>query len=169
MFLDPRRFEFAARLQEGWRDVGREALALRDDDFFPWYDTGAYSGEWSVCGVHAGEHEEGHRLSAEVVRRCPDTVALVRDIRGLRIAAFSRLGPGTIIHPHADGGPRALRCHLGLRVPEGCTFRVAEAETSWAEGRCLIFDTHVMHAAWNASDEARLVLLVEVDPAAWGA
>ena len=169
MFLDPRRFAFATRLEEGWREVRREGLALRQQDFFPWYDTGAYSGEWSVCGVHAGEQEKGHLLDPDVVRRCPHTAALVQGIPGLRIAAFSRLGPGTVIHPHADGGPRALRCHLGLSVPEGCTFQVAEAVASWKEGRCLIFDTHVVHAAWNASQEPRLVLLVEVDPAAWGA
>ena len=169
MFLDPRRFEFADRLEQGWREIQREALALREDDFFPWYDQGAYSGEWSVCGVHAGDHEEGHRLSQDVVRRCPYTVELVQRIPGLKLAAFSRLGPGTIIHPHADGGPRALRCHLGLTVPKGCTFQVAEAVASWEEGRCLLFDTHVVHAAWNSSQERRLVLIVEVDPATWNA
>lgn len=164
MFHDPSQYPFAARLEQAWREVRREVDALRPDDWFPWYDTGAYSGEWSICGVHAGQHEEAARLSPDVVRRCPVTVGLVRTIPGLRIAAFSRLGPGAMIHRHRDGGPRVLRCHLGIRVPAGCTFQVGETTVAWAEGRCLLFETDAEHAAWNASAEPRVVLMVEVDP-----
>jgi aspartyl/asparaginyl beta-hydroxylase (cupin superfamily) len=164
VFHDPGRFSFTARLEAVWRDVRREADALRPEDWFPWYEPGAYSGDWSVCGVHAGEHSEAGRLSPDVVRRCPLTTSLVRAVPGLRIAAFSRLGPGAMIHPHRDVGPRGLRCHLGLRVPAGCTFRVGDTTVTWQEGRCVVFETDALHAAWNTSSEARVLLLVEVDP-----
>ena len=168
MLHDPRRFAFTAQLESAWRDVRRELDALRAEDFFPWYERDGYSGEWSICGVHVAEAADASRLNTDVARRCPRTAALVAAVPGVNFGAFSRMGPRAIIHPHRDGGPRMLRCHLGLRVPAGCRFRMGADDVGWEEGRCLVFDGATQHAAWNHSDLPRVVLLVDFRPEAHG-
>ncbi len=168
MLHDPRRFPFTTVLEAGWHDVRAELDALRDEDFFPWYERDGYEGDWKICGVHVEDHPDAGRLSADVVRRCPATVALVRAVPGVNFGAFSLMGPRAMIHPHRDGGPRMLRCHLGLRVPPGCRFRMGEQDVTWEEGRCLVFDGSTQHAAWNHSGEPRVVLIVDFRPEAHG-
>jgi aspartyl/asparaginyl beta-hydroxylase (cupin superfamily) len=46
-------------------------------------------------------------------------------------------------------------------VPPGCRLRVAAETRSWQEGRYLIFDDTAEHEAWNDSDLARGVLLLD--------
>jgi len=169
MLQDPRRFAFTASLEAAWRDVRRELDGLHEEDFFPWYERGGYSGDWKICGVFAeADHPEGGRVSADVLRRCPRTMSLVSAVPGVNFGAFSLMGPRAIIHPHRDGGPRMFRCHLGLRVPDGCRFRMGERDVGWEEGRCLVFDGTTQHAAWNHSDEPRVVLIVDFRPEAHG-
>jgi aspartate beta-hydroxylase len=38
-----------------------------------------------------------------------------------------------------------LTVHLGLRVPRGCSLRVAEETRAWEEGKCLVFDDSFEH------------------------
>ena len=164
MFHDARDFEFTTRLEASWRDVRAELDALRHEDFFDWYEPDAHSGAWQICGLHVVDHPESHRLSQDVVRRCPKSVALAKTVPGINFAAFSLLGPRAVIHPHTDVGPKALRCHLPLLVPPGCTFKVGDEERRWEEGRCLVFCGASEHAAWNPSGEPRVVMVVEFIP-----
>jgi hypothetical protein len=109
------------------------------------------------------DHPEHERLSQDVVRRCPRSVALARSVPGVHFAAFSLMGPGATIHPHTDVGPRALRCHLPLRVPPGRLFQVREERRTWEEGRCLVFDGSRTHTAWNPSGEPHVMLARDED------
>jgi aspartyl/asparaginyl beta-hydroxylase (cupin superfamily) len=48
-------------------------------------------------------------------------------------------------------------------VPEGdCAIRVGHETRRWEEGRCLIFDDHFEHEAWNHTQEERIVLIVDL-------
>lgn len=167
MFLDPGQFEFTARLEAGFADVLSEFERLTLDDFFDWHETDAYSGAWKICGVHAPDHADAHLLDPDVVRRCPSTVAIARSVPTLRWAAFSILGPRTIIHPHADtpeGEREGCRAHLALKIPDGCVFRMGEIDGRWEEGRVLVFGGMTQHAVWNHSDEWRAVLVFDFLP-----
>lgn len=77
------------------------------------------------------------------------------------MAGFSRLAPRTHIEPHVGWAASVYRLHLGLVVPPKCQLRVADQTKTWQEGRCLVFDDTVEHKAWNDSDSARGVLLLD--------
>jgi len=56
-----------------------------------------------------------------------------------------------------------LRCHLGIKVPEGDVgLRVADQRLRWQEGRCIVFDDHLEHESWNFSAEPRIVLIIDL-------
>lgn len=161
MFHDPHDYPFAARFEAAWPEIRTELDGLAAADFFDWYEPDAHEGKWQIAGLHSVNHPEAHRLDPEVARRCPRAIEIAKEIEGLHFVAFSLLGPKAVIHPHTDVGPRALRLHLGVRVPRNCVFQVGEERQEWKEGRCLIFDGSVLHAAWNNSTKPRIVLVAE--------
>ncbi len=99
-------------------------------------------------------------------KRCPETMKVLNRIPHLRTAFFSILGPNYHI-PHHRGVTKGLiRCHLALIVPERrdqCVMRVGDQNCEWEEGRCLVFDDTYDHEVWNATDQERIVLLIDVD------
>jgi beta-hydroxylase len=100
--------------------------------------------------------------------RVPRTTELVRQVPGVQIAGFAVLHGGTHL-PRHRGPSKALRYHLGIRVPGppgACRITVGDRTHEWADGRSLLFDDSVEHEAWNDTDEDRYVLFVERP---WGA
>ena len=99
-------------------------------------------------------------------KRCPKTMKVLNEIPHLRNAFFSILGPNYHI-PHHRGVTKGLiRCHLALIVPERrdeCVMKVSDQICEWEEGRCLVFDDTYGHEVWNATDQERVVLLIDVD------
>jgi aspartate beta-hydroxylase len=68
-------------------------------------------------------------------------------------------------HIAAHRGPTnlRLRCHLGIVVPEGdCGIRVGDELGRWQAGRCIVFDDHFNHEAWNHTAAERIVLIVDL-------
>jgi aspartate beta-hydroxylase len=71
--------------------------------------------------------------------------------------------PGTHIRPHRGPTNLRLRCHLGIKVPDGdCAIRVGAQTRRWEQGHCLVFDDYFEHEAWNQTDEDRIVLIVDL-------
>jgi aspartyl/asparaginyl beta-hydroxylase (cupin superfamily) len=69
----------------------------------------------------------------------------------------------THINPHRGPTNMRVRCHLGIKVPDGdCAIRVGGETRRWQEGRCLVFDDSLVHEAWNHTDEDRIVLIVDL-------
>ena len=95
--------------------------------------------------------------------RLPKTSELLLSIPGITSAWLSVLAPGKKLKPHRGYYKGILRCHLGIRIPEG---RVAGICVNgeirfWEQGKCLIFDDNFTHHVWNNSNEYRVVLWLD--------
>ena len=83
----------------------------------------------------------------------------------MKTAFFSILLPGKRIPEHRGPYKGVVRYHLGLRIPqpaEKCGIRVGEDIRHWQEGKSLIFDDTFPHAAWNDTDDIRVVLFLDI-------
>ncbi len=107
----------------------------------------------------------GERIE-ENCRACPSTAAILDGLPNLQNAWFSILAPGYHIPPHRGPTKAVVRCHLGLRIPaeaEACRIRVGDQTRHWRAGRCLCFDDTFEHEVHNATEEARVVLFLDLD------
>ena len=77
-------------------------------------------------------------------------------------AFFSVLEPKTEIPPHTGVTNARLIVHLPLIVPAGCRFRVGNVTKEWRPGEAWVFDDTIEHAAYNDSDEIRIILIFDV-------
>jgi aspartyl/asparaginyl beta-hydroxylase (cupin superfamily) len=111
--------------------------------------------------------KNGHVVE-ENAARCPRTMAAVSKAPLAETkdrtpsVLFSLLRPGAHIPPHHGFVNMRLICHLGLIVPEKCTFRVGNDVRDWQEGKAWVFDDTIEHEAWNASNQTRVILLFDV-------
>jgi aspartate beta-hydroxylase len=101
-------------------------------------------------------------------RRCPRTSALLESIDLARIPGqtpeicFSVLAPDTHILPHHGVTNARTVMHLPLIVPPQCALNLVDRGTHyWVEGEPVMFDDTFLHEAWNRSDSARVVLLMD--------
>ena len=99
-------------------------------------------------------------------RLCPETIALVDSIPGVRTSFFSILEPGATIPEHTGFYKGMLRCHLALRVPEErdrCILWLDGKTHLWERGRAIVFDDTFPHAVRNDTEDDRIVLLLHFD------
>ena len=107
------------------------------------------------------------RAYPEHLTRCPRTAKALKswpkwDVPGSGpTAMFSILEPHTRIPPHTGPVNTRLVTHLPLIVPPGCGFRVGGQQREWIEGQAFVFDDSINHEAWNDSDVARAILIVD--------
>lgn len=111
--------------------------------------------------------DDGRRID-DHCRQCPKTAAVLEamplcNVPGFAPAAFfSSLKPRAVIPRHTGVTNTRLITHLGLIVPENCTFRVGNETRNWTRGKAWIFDDTIEHEARNASDQLRVVLIFDV-------
>ncbi len=121
----------------------------------------ARDGVWDVAMLF----ERGKRNDA-VCARCPATLDVLESHRIVRgpagLSYFSRLGPHARVAPHRGPTNVRLRCHLGIEIPERCGMTVGGIPGGWEANRCVVFDDSYEHDAWNASDQERIVLIVDL-------
>jgi aspartate beta-hydroxylase len=177
-FHDDAQFAPLTALEESWRVIRDEALALGEADELdytiaskplrsvrrPWtlLKRRAPPRAWTVYPFwHMGVDVE------EVTRRCPRTSAVISSLPRLCVeypwgdALFSAQGPRSGLRPHCSVDNLRVRCHLGVRIPAGTGIRVGAQTRTWSEGRCLLFEDSYEHEVWNRSDERRIVLIVD--------
>ena len=159
--LHPRAlFEAVLRPRAAARSSEIEAPAIAPPD----PDAGRRRFHRYVDGLgHVGESRPGD----DVCAACPVTAhgieiySTVRTMAGL--IYVSRMRAGTHIAAHRGPTNLRVRCHLPIEVPEGdCAIRVGAQTRRWQEGKCLVFDDHFEHEAWNHTDEDRIVLIVDL-------
>ncbi|MFM7566730.1 MAG: aspartyl/asparaginyl beta-hydroxylase domain-containing protein [Flavobacteriales bacterium] len=103
-------------------------------------------------------------------QQCPETTAIIRKIPDLISCDFSRMKGKTRISPHTGYSRMILRCHFPVIVPNGktCGITVGNEKRFHEEGQLLLFDDSYEHAAWNDSDEDRIVLMFDIPNPFWG-
>ncbi len=149
-------FGFRSRLEAAYPAIRSEWDRLSPDELKPWPEVSAYDGEWKSFALWiAGRKVERN------CDMCPATAAILAHIPGLYTAGFSVLGAHTSLPLHHGERADMLRCHLGVAVPDDCAIKLQGEERQWEEGRVLIFDDTLEHEAWNRSDAAKVVLLID--------
>jgi len=166
-FFDPERFPWVAAVEARAPLLRREADAvLAEVDGLPNFQdvsTDQYritrDDRWKTYFLLGF----GFRVDAHLAA-CPETARALAEIPGVTTAMFSILAPGKHVPPHGGPYKGVLRYHLALRVPEpaaACGIRVRGETRHWVEGESLIFDDVWEHAAWNDTDDWRVVLFVD--------
>ena len=75
------------------------------------------------------------------------------------------MGPDSKIIPHCGDTNSVYRCHFGLKVPAGlpsCGIKVKGQERRWEQGKWLVFMDAFVHETFNATQEERIILLMDV-------
>lgn len=107
------------------------------------------------------------RRDDSVCARVPKTAAVIEalplsDLPGRTPTVFfSILRPGAHLPAHTGVSNVRAIIHLPLVVPAGCSFRVGGETRDWEEGRAWAFDDTIEHEAWNRSDHARAILILD--------
>jgi aspartyl/asparaginyl beta-hydroxylase (cupin superfamily) len=164
-------------LEAATEEIAAEALAALAGDcagFKPYVDAPPgtpidewaplnHSLDWSVYALwHEGEQIPDH------VQKCPKTAAVLAQLPLCDIpqyapgAFFSVLMPRTRLPPHTGTTNTRSIVHLPLVIPEGCGFRVGADVRTWKKGKAWVFDDSIEHAAWNDSDEIRIILIFDI-------
>ncbi|OQR81005.1 hypothetical protein ACHHYP_16866 [Achlya hypogyna] len=162
-------------LQANYEVIRDEALQAQLAHDWPNWPEDHYigeDGEWRVfplCYTFPAWDASKTTWVGATCAQCPATVALLRQIPGLRTALFSNLGPQTTLGAHrgwADLANDILRCHVGLAVPPGedtCCIVVDGEARAQANGRVLVFDDSKLHYAFNNHPTAsRCILIVDL-------
>ena len=153
------------KLEEKWKTIRKEGLSVLD------LKTGGFmleeeglreKGDWHQFTLYSrGRKDEVN------CKRTPQTCAIVDSFpeaagctRGQ--VKFSVMHPGVHVWPHVGPTNCRLRMHLGLKIPDGVTLRVADHMRGWEEGKLLIFDDSYEHEVWHNGTETRLILIVDV-------
>ncbi len=165
--LDRSAFAHLDPLRDGWRTIREEALHLFDEG----YIRAAEKHNDASFGSFFKEGWKRFYLtwygeplpSAQAL--CPNTVALVRTIPGVKAAMFALLPPGGKLNPHRDPFAGSLRYHLGLITPnsDDCRIFIDGEQYAWRDGEDIVFDETFVHSAENRTDQTRVILFCDVE------
>ncbi len=160
-WFNPSDFPLVSYLESHSEAIRDEILAL-ESRFQRESERITRAGDWDVVFLY----ERGRRRD-DVCDACPVTTVgieshpTMRTVTGLIYA--SRMRPGTHIQAHRGPTNLRVRCHLGIKVPDGdCAIRVGDHTQQWRDGRCLVFDDYFEHEAWNHTEEDRIILIVDL-------
>jgi aspartyl/asparaginyl beta-hydroxylase (cupin superfamily) len=77
----------------------------------------------------------------------------------------SMKGPSKI-ERHTDFTNFVLTSHLAIDIPcngqNKCRLTVGDTTNEWINGKCMVFDTSLLHDAVNESDEMRYILMMRI-------
>src|ERR1700683_2775173 len=167
-FFELERFPWVKHVEDNWTMIREEAERLLED-----HASLANFQEISKDQIEITDDDRwktfflyGYGFEAKLgVQMCPRTAALMREIPGMTTAMISILSPRKHILDHRGPYKGVLRYHLGLIVPQdaqACRIRVGDDVRHWEEGQSMIFDDTFNHEVWNAPEETRVVLFVDI-------
>lgn len=159
-------------LAQQWEVIREEAEALYRAGYFDatnkagtaaYYDLGFrtfYKYGWSKFYLrwYGYTHHSAEQL-------CPRTVALLKELPTVNGAMFSLLPAGGQLTRHLDPLACSLRYHLGLMTPNAseCALTVDGDVCVWRDGEAFLFDETYLHSARNDTDQARLILMCDIE------
>lgn len=156
---DPMDYPWLERLPAAYDMIREEADRIASQQLYSPQISSLAQGEWNVLHLHVmGKPTGAGRLL------CPRTAQMTSELPGCGeggMVFFSGLAGGTHVQAHCGASNTRLRCHLGLKVPPGCTIRVGDEERTWEERGLLVFDDSFDHEVWNRSKDKRWVLILD--------
>jgi hypothetical protein len=148
-------------LQRQFDTIRDEWLAMQEASWLR-YAPQAMDKRWQVHLLHhMGVDLHGLDHS------CPRTREIIGALPGVCLdypwgdALFSVHDAGAHLRPHCSVDNLRVRCHLAMRVPEGCSMRVADQTRGWTEGEALLFEDSFEHEVWNRSSEQRCIFILD--------
>lgn len=91
-------------------------------------------------------------MTTKVLQNCNEDIIEVK---------FSRIVPGTHIHPHTGPSNDRLRAHLTIVHTGGAWIRVGNEWRTWEEGKVLIFDSSWEHEVYHNGPDPRIVMIFD--------
>lgn len=156
-------FEITTVLEQHYGQISQEFSEVAGQEIYlEWPETQLYNHGWNVFGLRF------QRRDIELAHQYSPTLSYIiqQYDKLIATAGFSTMAAGTVIHPHAGYTSALLRCHMGIRIPDGdCCLKVDGETIHWQEGRSFIFDDTFIHEAWNNTAESRTILLLDLDKA----
>ncbi|KAA0189260.1 hypothetical protein HAZT_HAZT008429 [Hyalella azteca] len=161
--------DFLRKLEENWKDIRDEGLALisapKSSGYQPEAENLRDRGAWGQLELYSRGRQ--NRVNCA---RTPKTCAIVGSFEpaaGCRRGQikFSLMEGGTHVWAHCGPTNCRLRAHLGLVVPKTepvPVIRVEDQYLTWREGEVIVFDDSFEHEVWHNGTEARLVLIVDL-------
>jgi hypothetical protein len=106
----------------------------------------------------------GMRQCASVAQDLPLLSAIVSKYsEHISLFMLSVMEPGTELRPHCGPNGGVLRYHYGVQIPAGNTHLLIHTHLyKWQEGEGIIWDDLEMHAAWNHTDQDRIVIFADL-------
>ena len=105
------------------------------------------------------------KINELALKLCPETCKTILKCEDIQIALFSILEPGKYIAPHKGPSTLFLRYQLGIKIPndkDNCYIKVNNKKYTWNEGESIVFDDTYIHEVVNNTNEARIVLFVDI-------
>ena len=160
---DRNDFAITKALEASFEDIRREVDALDDPDFYHDSEGLVRDGQLENFSFLRTRQEAPGQLRALSGDHRDNRASR----RGHPAAGRPHLhfpdGAGTHIVPHVGPTNLRLRSHLGIHVPAGdCRLGIGGETRGWVEGECIVFDDTFEHEAWNFTNEARTVLIVDI-------
>lgn len=172
--LDPgTHFPDARRFVAAWRPLRDEALrvAARLQDVPRFHEimpqqtaiSANDARDWRMFILKAYGVEVPRNMAA-----CPTLAGLVASCPDVLSASLSFLAPRKHIPAHRGPFRGVLRFYLVLAMPlaadgkPAAVLRISDAEYRLAGGDMLLWDDTYEHEVWNASDELRIALLLDI-------
>lgn len=103
------------------------------------------------------------KMVSKNVEYFPQTAELLKNMPNAVNVFFSQLGPQSSIEPHYGYMKGFLRYHLGIIIPKEklCYLEVNGILYYWKPGESVVFDDMFLHAAYNKTDQARVILFID--------
>lgn len=159
-------------LQENYPIIKKEYIEANENKYFQLendyklrdHEHSLHKGNWEWSSyISKGTKQDSFKnvfpLTHEILESIDDKII---DLP-FSYCFFSRLAPSSSISAHYGPCNIRLRIHLALDIPDNCFIRVAEQETKWEEGKCLVFDDTYLHEVQNNNKSRnRSILLLDI-------
>jgi aspartyl/asparaginyl beta-hydroxylase (cupin superfamily) len=165
-FFESSLFPWSTEIEKNWKQIREEVLqhfSVYEKEYGVYFPEDAHSkkGKWRSFGFYFW----GLRLPDAVYDHFEATINILKKVPHVVSISISVMEPGSEIKAHYGETDAIYRCHLPL-VASGSLpdigFQVGYEQRSWQEGKLMIFNDGAYHKAWNNTNKARIVLIVDV-------